>query len=156
ARHARSTPGGNRVAAASLYAGHDPFNNLTDSQTPSCQLNPYPTSPVPIQMIHRACDALVACDEAQRSKSMLPPGNAVEEWMLRLQSVTGTTVGDPALEDSIIDYGGSRALQCASAALCGVVAGTANHLHWPDGVEDGSGQDYEPTMLWFLGGHPLP
>jgi len=29
------------------------------------------------------------------------------------------------------------------------------NLHWPDGVEDGGGVDWEPEMLGFLRDHPL-
>lgn len=51
ARHETPTPGGHRVAAAAVYAGADPFENTTASQAPSCRLDPYPTSTVPILIV---------------------------------------------------------------------------------------------------------
>jgi hypothetical protein len=151
ARHGVATPGGNRVAAAAVYAGYDPFNNLIQSQSPSCQLDRYPTSTAPIYIIHRACDALVACDAAQQQMFGLPPGDDVEGWEATLAS----TGHDSQVSDRIIDFAGRAAAACAPASECTSSLGFTNHLHWPDGISDGSGWDWEPEILAFLRNHSL-
>jgi hypothetical protein len=152
ARHDTPTPGGNRVAATSFYAGYDPFNNLDDELKPSCQVHPYPKTRVPIQSVHRACDALVTCDASQRTKFSMPPGDDVEGWLGTLRG----PMGDPNVKQVLIDGAGAAARACAPAALCTAALGTENHLHWPDGKSDGSGIDWELEMLAFLRAHPLP
>src|SRR5262249_4063954 len=104
ARHDVATPGGNRVAAASVYAGFDPFNNLIDGQSPSCQLDPYPATTVPMQMVHRACDSLVNCNAGQHAEFGTPPGDDVEAWL----DVMASTMGDSHLDDIIIDLVGDE------------------------------------------------
>jgi predicted esterase len=84
ARHAVASPGGSRIAAAAVYSGADPFNNIAASQTPSCALAPYPHSDVPIFIVSRACD-IHPCDAQDRSLTALgldpPPGATVSTWM---------------------------------------------------------------------------
>jgi pimeloyl-ACP methyl ester carboxylesterase len=147
ARHERSTPGGHRVAAAAGYAGGDPFENLSDEQSPSCALQHYPTSQVPLMVVHRACDALAACDETQRRLFALPPGMAVVPWIAILQR----QVRDPNVERITVDRLGQRRFACAAPASCSRVVGLRNHLAWPNGIADGSGIDWEADMLGFLG-----
>jgi poly(3-hydroxybutyrate) depolymerase len=147
ARHETPTPRGNRVAAAAVFAGGDPFNNTQGGQLPSCQLAAYPATTVPILSVLRACDAMVGCDESHRAKFGLPPGYAATEFLARL--------GDPNAQALFLGSDGSTAPGCAAASACGVLAGAANHIHWPDGIADGSGNDREPDMLRFLREHPL-
>ncbi len=88
ARHATSTPGGQRVAAAVGYSAADPFNNINLEHNPSCQLEPYPRSAVPILILGHACDFIV-CSTAQadfwRAKVAIEPGYAVEPWIADLK-----------------------------------------------------------------------
>ena len=72
ARHATATPGGNKVAAAVLYAGGDPFQEFEPGQT-ECRLAPPPMTSVPILLVHRSCDAAVGCNAAQQTKFSQPP-----------------------------------------------------------------------------------
>ncbi|MCB9588232.1 MAG: hypothetical protein H6718_22680 [Polyangiaceae bacterium] len=148
ARHATSTPGGNKIAAAVSYAGADPFLNIDDSATPSCRLNPYPKSSLPIQLVHRACDGIVPCDAAHHAAGT-DQGFDVESWATAL----GTQVG-AGVEDLIIASDGSSEVATCDPG-CTSAQGTLPHLRWPDGVADGSNQDYEVRMLEFLAAHPL-
>jgi poly(3-hydroxybutyrate) depolymerase len=150
ARHTTATPGGNHVAAAVLYAGADPYDNLSDTQTPSCKLARYPASTAPMMMVHRSCDALVACDAAQNAKFKLPPGGNVEQWMRRLRA----DVGDNFVDDVLIDRSGHRARACEPALSCSPGEGLAAHLSWPNGLMDHGGVDWENDMLSFLKSHP--
>ncbi len=150
-RHSNPTPGGHFVASVSVYAGFDPFNNLADGLVPSCQLTTYPPPTVPIQIVHRVCDALVACDDTQRTAFGLPPGDSVEGWLAMLKSPLGDTV----LSDQIIDHSGVAATACTAPPVCTEAIGIDNHIHWPDGVADNGGHDWEPTMLQFMAAHPM-
>jgi pimeloyl-ACP methyl ester carboxylesterase len=151
ARHDNATPGGNRVAATAMYAGTDPFDNLTSTQSPSCKLAPYPALKAPTLIVHRSCDALVPCDAAETAKFQLPPGD-VEDWATTLTSAL------PAadFQDVLLDAAGKPTNTCMAVGLCTPTLGVDNHLHWPNGASDGSGIDHEPEMLNFLRGHPLP
>jgi poly(3-hydroxybutyrate) depolymerase len=151
ARHATATPGGNRVAAAVAYAGADPFSDPTGAD-PNCELATYPTSTIPIYLIHRACDALVPCSPAQATALGAVPGYVVEPWV----SARVSRVADPNARDTIIDGNGQLVTSCAVATLCTNAGGTLNHLRWPDGVADGSGRDWEIAMLEFMRAHPNP
>lgn len=148
ARHERPTLGGHRVAAASVYASADPFRNIDDVTAPSCRLVPYPTSSVAIQLVHRACDALVPCDAAHHIAGT-DVGSDVSSWASALAGPIGATVQDYLLATD----GSGRATGCA--ASCGDLLGSLAHVRWPDGVADGSGLDREPDMLGFLRDHPL-
>lgn len=95
------------------------------------------------------CDALAACNAAQRMKFGLPPGDDVRGWLLTLR----TTMGDPNVAEVLIDGAGMPANACEAAQSCTAVEGVRNHLNWPDGVGDMSGRDWEVEMLRFLGSH---
>jgi len=156
ARHATSTPGGNRVAAVVAYTAADPFHNLNPDQVPSCRLDPYPLSTVPIFLLSRSCD-IVACDEPQAATflthgTVVEPGHVVEPWVRDL----ATRVGNPNVSRRIVGGAGLAVRVCTPAPLCAPASGLLNHVRWPDGVADGSGIDHEPDMLDFLRAYPLP
>jgi poly(3-hydroxybutyrate) depolymerase len=165
ARFSKRTPGGNLVAAAAVYAGGDPFNNTTGSQSPTCQLATYPQTQVPLLIVHRDCDAQVACNEGQRQSFGLPPGFFVEDWLTAsLWGSMGDTVATGAVTvktnqtwvsggDLLLDASGAPVAACQQPASCTKSAGNTNHHAWPDGVADGSNVDWEPTMLTFLQKH---
>ncbi len=150
ARHATGTPGGHHVAAVVAYAGADPFN--TPDPTLPCQLAVYPESQVPVFLVHRACDALVGCNQTQANAFQDPPGYAVEAWKPVLTGASG--VGDTVVQDRIIDDVGVNVASCA--AICLEAVGALNHLRWPDGVADKGGHDHEPAMLDFMRAFPSP
>jgi hypothetical protein len=112
-------------------------------------------SDLPILLVSRTCDA-VACDAAQDLKFRLQgyrttPGNVAETWVETLRE----RVGDPSVAWRRITSSGSEVGWCSSPLLCTMTVAALNHLHWPDGVEDGSGADWEPEMLGFLRDHAL-
>jgi hypothetical protein len=76
--------------------------------------------------------ALFAC--AGKEPAALPDGPA-RSW--RKLSVNGQGVPN-----------------CAAAALCAFEVALLNHSRWPDGINDGSGNDHEPDMLDFMKTHP--
>jgi predicted esterase len=145
-RNAGATPGGNHVAAAAFYDGADPYAGLSSTESPSCQ-GTYPTSTVPIFMVHRNCD-IVACNEAQREALKEEPGRDVLGWIATLRG----TIGDPNVRDVILDPKAAETSSCAP--VCSEITALTNHLHWPDGIWDGSGVDWELEMLGFLRDHP--
>jgi poly(3-hydroxybutyrate) depolymerase len=151
ARHTKATPGGNRVAAAVLYAGGDPFQEFEPGQA-ECRLNPAPLTSLPILLVHRSCDAAVPCNAAQRTKFGEPPGYDNTAWLASLQG----PMGDTNAQRLLVAANGATAVACETALGCGKAEGFIAHLRWPDGVGDGSGIDREPTMLEFLRAHPLP
>lgn len=154
ARHRRPTPGGNHVAAVAVFSGADPFAAIRKDQAPACQLDPYPHSDLPILIVSRACD-LVACDQAQVDSWELTtppnPGQVVAAWMEDLSR----KVHDPNARWMIVTGIGTVTENCTPAWLCTLSVATINHLRWPDGVDDRSGNDHEPAMLDFLKAHPL-
>ncbi len=154
ARHTTATSGGHRIAAAAVYTAADPFNNTNSEQTPSCRLDPYPTSTVPIFLVSRSCD-IVACNEAQaddlRAEGLaIDPGHVVQTWLADL----GSRAQNPNASWRIVSGLGTTVSACSSASLCSAGAGLVNHARWPDGVADQSGIDHEPAMLDFLRNHP--
>jgi poly(3-hydroxybutyrate) depolymerase len=151
ARHKTATPGGNRIAAAAVYAGGDPYQEFEPGQS-ECRLAPAPTTDVPILLVQRSCDAAVACNAAQQTKFAQPPGYDSAAWLARLQG----PMGDANAERLLVAPNGGAALACDTALGCGNIEGLLAHVRWPDGVADGSGVDREPTMLDFLRAHPLP
>jgi predicted esterase len=142
ARSVTPTPGHHYVAAVVGFAGGDPFSGIQDGESPSCALATYPRSDVPILDVHRACDSLVACDEAQREKFHLPPGNPVESWL----TTYAEKVGHTRPTEILLDQRDQRVTSCMSADECGEVRGLAGHVMWP--------KDIEPSMLEFLATHP--
>lgn len=152
ARLITSTPGGNHVAAAVSVAAADPFHNTSADQVPSCQLDPYPQSDVPILLIHRSCDAFVACSPSQQTRFATPPGFNLLDW---LDALT-LKIGNSHVGYQIIDSEGDPTNSCDDTTFCTEFIGLANHIRWPDGVSDGGGKDWEPTMLQFLKDNPHP
>jgi poly(3-hydroxybutyrate) depolymerase len=155
ARQRTPTPGGNIPAAAVAYTGADPFHNTSASQTPSCQLNPYPATRAPIFLVSRSCD-IVACDVAQaqdlaRQGTVVSPGHIVGEW----QQTLTNTVGNTNVLRRIVSGTGQTVAACTAAPACTSGIATVNHLRWPDGVADSSGVDHEQAMLDFLRNRPL-
>jgi predicted esterase len=157
ARHERSTPGGNRVAAAAIYSAADPFQSPNFAQGEKCQLAPYPKSAFPIHLHSRACD-LIACNAAQLTKfrnegrGLLAPGFDVTSWMDSLKD----KVENNNATWQIISIAGAEVDSCTLASLCTYEVALINHINWPDGINDASGKDYEIKMLEFLRNHPLP
>ena len=153
ARHRHSTPEGHHVAAVAIFSAADPFANIREGLKPSCELEPYPVSDLPILILSRSCD-LVACSEAQAQgwglSTPLNPGQVVSDWMEDLQ----TRIRDPFARWIIISGMGPTVRRCTPSWLCGLGTAAVNHLRWPDGVADGSGIDHEIEMLDFLRDHP--
>ncbi len=158
ARHATPTPGGNRVAAVTPYTAADPFNNTSRDQVPSYQLDPYPTSTVPIMLVSRSCD-IVACNQAQADSfesnfgTVTEPGHVVDPW---ISQDLPTKVRNPNALWRIVTGTGQQTTACSPNSICTPTIGLINHMRWPDGVADGSGIDHEPAMLEFLRAHALP
>lgn len=155
ARQNTPTPDGNRPAAAVAYTGADPFNNINSTQSPSCQLNPYPLSSAPIFLVSRACD-IVACDAAQArglesQGGSVEPGHIVGDWETLLQN----RVSNPNVLRRIVTGTGQVTASCTAESFCTNSIAVVNHIRWPDGVADGSAIDHEPAMLDFLRNHPL-
>lgn len=156
ARHETPTPGGNRVAAAAVYSGADPFNNTTTTQVPSCQLDPYPRSAVPILIISGWCDQM-PCDADQLAAlsagTPLAPGSLMSAWVSDL----GTKVGDPNVTWIKIRGNGDVVNMCMPASQCTGTIALMVHMEWPDGIASTAGGvvDHEPDMLDFLRDHPL-
>jgi predicted esterase len=148
-RHTHPTPGGNRIAAAAVYAGGDPFQAISATE-PQCALLDIPKPAPPLYDIHRSCDSFVPCDLAQFTQFGRSPGYDVETWIARLQGPLG---GMTTTKDVIISTTAALATACVPAAMCAQGPGGLNHSHWPDGVADGSGVDWEPDMLKFLGSY---
>jgi hypothetical protein len=154
ARFATTTPGGNHIAAAVAFGAADPFNNTIVEQRPSCQLDPYPTSKVPIYLIHRSCDAACACSPAQLTQFDTPPGYNLLDWVSTLKD----KVRNPKAVYQLINDRGKPTDSCDDGIRCvsrfGIRRGLMNHLHWPDGVANGGGRDWEVEMLEFLRDNP--
>lgn len=155
ARQQTPTPAGNRPAAVVAFTGGDPFNNIRADQSPSCQLDPYPVSTVPIFLVSRACD-IVACDASQAESLeeqgiVVAPGHIVGEW----ETVLPDRVANTQVSRLIVSGTGQSVSVCTAAPFCSATIATINHLRWPDGVADGSGIDHEPVMLDFLRQHSL-
>jgi hypothetical protein len=94
------------------------------------------------------------------------PGFYVEDWLTNsLWGSMGDTTATGAVAvsgtnqtwlsggDLLLTDVGVQTASCVQPASCSLDAGNANHHAWPDGVADGSGIDWEPTMLTFLQKH---
>ncbi len=144
ARHDTPTPGGHRVAATSVYSTGDPFADidlhadLRDGS--SCEMDPYPTSDVPLMLVGRDCD-IMACDTRQANNLEAESGKDVQKWMSALSEM----VDNENVERVILDGRGRTTNQCRR--WCGTGLAFANHMNWPT--------DFEPAMLHFLREHPL-
>ena len=158
ARHATATPGGSRVAAVTVYAGSDPFDMFKPDQR-SCQLDPYPSSDVPILVVHRNCDGLVPCDANQATAWNRPPESGVEYWLRKtLPVAVSDSNGSDMLLNSDGQGNGLSLFGCqppgTGLGQCSLLLGTVAHTDWPDGIDNES-TDLEPQMLNFLAQHSL-
>lgn len=144
-RHLTPTPGGRLIAAASTYAGGDPFNNLSEGHQPTCTINPYPLTYVPTFAIARSCDSAVGCNEVQRQKFDRPPGFATKEWVAMLKAL-----GSNGSRLAIIDHKGRERRECTAEGFCSKGIGLSNHVKWPDGIADSGNVDWEEPMIKFL------
>ncbi len=149
ARHRAPTPGGNRVAAAAVFDGADPFQRPRPDAV-GCDYVDVPKVSVPLFLVHRAC-SIVPCDSGSVGLNAIP-GFDVLQWETRLKGSIGardvTRVG--------ITARGERVDSCPAPGTCTEAAATLNHVRWPDGVADGSGKDWEVDLLDYLRAHPLP
>ncbi|MBX7101804.1 MAG: hypothetical protein K1X89_29080 [Myxococcaceae bacterium] len=144
-RHVIATPGGNRVAAAAVYSGGDPFAGIGVDDGTRCAFKSVPMLQLPVFFVHRDCDS-ATCDEAQRVALGRPVSNNATAWMARL---TGE-LGDGDVTHVMLDAAAQPRTSCAPTSSCTSDLAGSNHLNWPDGVGDGSGRDWEPAMLEFL------
>jgi len=145
ARQTVATPGGNRVAAVIAYAGADPYGGDTAEQS-ACE-TARPVTSIPIDLIHRSCDTIVACDAAQLGFD-LSPTYQVDEWTHQLS----TTMHDTHVDEHVIDDDAQPATGCDPG--CTFVRGGLNHVRWPDGQRNDGAVDWEPKMMDFLRAHP--
>lgn len=154
ARYDTPTPAGNHVAAGAAYAFGNPFANIDWNQSPSCELNPYPMSGVPLYLINRTCDALTACNATQEAAFQLPPGRSAEDWVIQLMNPP-PAVGDPNVIFQLIDLSTVTANACDAvpSVSCTQAAGILAHLEWPGPL---FGTDWEGPMLDFLRANPHP
>lgn len=155
ARYSTTTPGGNNVAAAAVYSGGDPFENIRLGYQPSCKLAVYPSAALPYYLLSRSCDGLM-CNEAHAAAHraagrVVTPGNIATTWVAAMTNEVGADV-----TWQLINYQGASVQNCALTGLCTFTTAVLNHLRWPDGVDDGGGVDHEPEMLTFLRDHPRP
>lgn len=156
ARHTTRTPGGNRVAAVIAYASADPYQDpKVTSPAGACDM-PRPATQLPIGLVARSCDYLVPCDHNQwqafQGTSVPPsPGYEVLPWLNNLHAM-----GDGNVALALLNASGTPVSSCLSTVLCSRALGLLNHMHWPDGINDGGGNDIEPAMLSFLAAHPHP
>lgn len=173
ARHLTPTPSGNKVAAAAVFSGGDPFHNINFSESPSCRLDPYPTSNVPIFIIRRDCDAALACNQTQQTWFETPPGHETESWLTEGVTKVGAQISSLTINGFAQNSTGcvTDRLQCKNAygmssycssnglsdAQCAEYAALVNHLRWPSGIREGGGTaDREPVLLEFLKSNPHP
>jgi len=175
ARRKTATPGGNKIAASATYSGGDPFDaiDIEDGDSQSCKLDPYPQSDIPQYLVRRNCDSAIACNNIQETWFQTSPGHNTEQWLERgvqlsrlsvLTSLTidgrGALVGSNSCATSKIQctdvFGASISPVCQLGQPtydldeCADKGGLLNHVRWPDGTRDDSGNDYEVYMLDFL------
>lgn len=177
ARSGTATAGGNRIAAAAVFAAADPFEGI--SRDPfsgeliddgdACRLAQYPASQVPILIVHRTADSAVACNAVQAACFSTEPGYTTTQWLTDAGqaglNVQGLLIGGletgAALDTNMVactDYSAACPVgDCITAPLSDACLSLVNHLRWPDGVYDNppDGVDREVDMLQFLADHPL-
>jgi len=178
ARHETATPGGARVAAAAVFAAGDPFHSIvrnpfTDelyAGNPSCRLDTYPTSDVPILLVYRTCDLATPCGASDNDCFTGDPGYVTSDWLAHAPSVGITHITGFMIHG--LESGSSTDTNATVCSDVGAVCTTAscaqdpagvgclclvNHMRWPDGkYGSGSGVDREPGMLTYLRQHSLP
>ncbi len=176
ARDDTATVGGNRVAAAAVFAAADPFagiswdpfKEIAMSDGGACRLATYPVSDVPVLVVHRSADSAVACDAVQAACFATEPGYTTTQWLtdanqagLQVQGLliggleTGATLDANAT--GCTNYSAACPVgNCSTAPLSDGCRSLVNHLRWPDGVYNNppSGTDREVDMLQFLAAHP--
>lgn len=142
------TPGGNFVAAASVYTAADPFNNLNLDTRPSCQLVPYPrATEAKLMITSNNCD-LIACDAEQAAQleadSRLDmfkqaPGFDVNQW------VSNARDGTCHMRWDLVDASDQARLAsgCAHGRSCTPATALRAHSKWP--------AERLGEMLTFLG-----
>lgn len=177
ARHDQPTPGGNRVAAASVFAGGDPFAGITwdpfnavpAGAEDACRLA-YPASSVPMQLLYRTADAAVPCESTQALCFQAEPGYNVTDWLadaagagldVRGRLIEGLETNPGDLDRNAATctvYTGSCPVgDCDTNPTSAACLALQNHFRWPDGIYDEApltGLDREPDMLDFLRAHP--
>jgi poly(3-hydroxybutyrate) depolymerase len=178
ARDDTATVGGNRVAAAAVFAAADPFagiswdpfNETSVSDGAACGLAAYPVSDMPVLVVHRTADSAVACDAVQATCFATEPGYVTTQWLtdanqagLPVQGLliggleTGATLDVNAT--GCTNYSGACPVgDCSTAPLSDACRSLVNHLRWPDGIYNNppNGTDREVDMLQFLAAHPRP
>lgn len=178
ARHSTPTAGGNRVAAAAVFAAAspfgdvswDPFNEVANDGSSSCETT-LAASTVPIQVVYRASDAAVACDAVQAMCFSTEPGYTVDQWIPQASAFgiqltglplggleSGAAVAIDATAPGCTDYsGGCPVGDCGTVPFGDTCLSIVNHARWPDGVYNNPpvGSDRELDMLGFLKTHPL-
>lgn len=179
ARNTTPTVGGNRVAAAAVFAtanpfddvSWDPFNEIMNDGSSSCGIAT-PSSTVPIYIVYRSSDAAVACDDLQATCFSTEPGYTTDQWITQATQaglqVTGIRLGglesgSPVALDAIsancTDYsGGCPTGGCDTAPLGDTCLSIVNHARWPDGAYNNfpfTGIDRENDMLQFLSNNSL-
>lgn len=178
ARYDTATAGGNRIAAAAVFAAADPFagiswdpfNETSVSDDDACRLAIYPVSDIPILIVYRTADSAVACDAVQAACFATEPGYTTTQWLIDASKaglqVEGLLIG--GLETGATfdvnatgctNYSAACPVgDCNTAPLSDACRSLVNHLRWPDGVYGNppSGTDREVDMLRFLAAHALP
>lgn len=174
ARRNLATPGGSKIAAASVFATANPFDDVrwdpfTDTRRvggTSCRLATIPASDVPLFLVYRTCDAAVAATPAQAACFATEPGYVTEPW---IDEAKAAGLKYTALRLGGRETGGDfdKEASAATAPICtpaecvtlspGCLC-LVNHLIWPDGAyaNASSNIDHEVDMLDFLRTHPLP
>jgi dienelactone hydrolase len=148
ARTSTPTPGGNNIAASAIYGASSPLYEPAAGET-DCRYQPFPTSPVAMLMVQRACD-WEPCDATQQATMGRPPGYSLADWVTTLR----TSIGASDATSLLLDDGAHVGTACDNGPTCTVARGQTNHQHWPNGLHDGSGIDHEPDMLDYLKNHP--
>lgn len=156
ARYSTPTPGGNKIAAASIYSAGNPYANIEHGTSPSCELKNYPKTNLPYYLITRTCD-VITCNLAHAdyftntNGFVITPGNVASQWVDNLINRCGNTTVTWKLISDTAEW------ETACATLgpsCDGKTGVRNHLRWPDGIDDGSSFDREDEMLNFLKANP--
>jgi poly(3-hydroxybutyrate) depolymerase len=178
ARGATATAGGNRIAAAAVFAAadpfagisYDPFNETSVSDGAACGLAAYPVSDTPILIVYRTADSGVACDAMQAACFAAEPGHTTTQWLtdasqagLQVHGLLISGLETGAAFDlnatTCTDYSSACPTgDCTTVPLSHACLSLVNHLRWPDGAYNNppSGTDHEVDMLQFLAAHPRP
>ncbi|NOX49644.1 MAG: hypothetical protein GXP16_03795 [Gammaproteobacteria bacterium] len=178
-RHTATTPSGNRIASASVFAAASPFDDVRwdvfanqplDNNDTTCKLPDIPSSSVPIQIVYRTSDAAVACNSVQASCFRTEPGYNTENWIseainrVQIQGlrIAGIESNAGAAQDTDAQACTDYSLNCPVVNCAQVPTGNGclslvNHQRWPDGIygNASSNVDREVDMLIFLRNNSL-